>query len=224
MNPSKTIVKTVLFLAIYTATNYSCRKDEAVVENPLLIDSTSTTVNRIALKPSYSYRYPHLESFRSTVGYSIDLNDDGENDIEIGLEVLRPMAGNLLAKFLVTIKTPDNKTSVLTDSVYYVFNSTYRGDTLLSENKTRHDELYPRTLKYRDLLKVNDRWRRGTFNLIEYGESLDLTAMTHGNYHSNPWPLTFNNFIGIKCHNRLAWIKLYSDYGCVEIRQAAISK
>jgi hypothetical protein len=245
MDPKIPNILLVIFMLIAT---YSCRKketppDEEQVENPpvavtplspptwLVIDSTLSTVIKIPLKPitgSGSLPYPRLQPSGNSsfpMDYPIDLNGDGDNDINVMILIIKADAGMTLYDSWIKIKTLNNMTTILTDSIYYTYSESYLGDSLLTADSTKHNELYPKALNYKDTLKLEGRWRSGIFFITKYDSDWNGFTGQHYFHASMLWNYSFDNFVGIKCNGKLTWLRLNGHYdGFIEIRQAVISK
>jgi hypothetical protein len=225
-------IPNILLVSLALILISSCRKkeippvEEPAIENPqvvtqpssptwLVIDSTSALITKLSLMP-----YPYLQESFGEGDYAIDLDGDGTKDIDI---ILSAAGGQEEKSSLLKVKTLGSTTTILTDSIYNYYNKYYDGSgSLISTDTIKVNKLYPVPLNYKDTLKLNGRWRSGTFTLSEYHQYWQYTANTHDDHWSNfAWPY---NFLGVKCNNKLAWISLSSSLYKVEIRQAAISK
>lgn len=203
---------------------FSCKKDKTpevvvseqlpsptpVVPAPLpRIDSTTSTAT-IKTRKIHMSTYPSLnESY-------FDINGDSINDIVLEVTSVRVFGGMLLIGYDVIIKTLNNDTYVLTDSVYQ--NTVYNCNGTLSHNEV--NKAYPRGMVYGDTLKTNDTWRQGSFYLLKYRQDPD-TLYCHKHQLAGFWSQYGYRYIGIKHQGKFGWFKLSTGIGQVNIREFA---
>lgn len=129
--------------------------------------------------------------------YPIDLDNDGNSDVNLRAYTSYYMGGLVLADGGVKVSTLNSETFIASDSIYaFAFS---KGDTL----------------------KVSDSWRSGEFTLEFYGNS----SFPPGPYYNRGfWVDGENKYLGIRKNAYLGWIKLDTDKTSFTLNKFALQK
>jgi hypothetical protein len=129
--------------------------------------------------------------------YNIDINSDYIDDINLRVHAYYLGGGLVLADAGVNIKTLNNETFVLTDSIY------------------------PYALSYDDSIKIIDKWGADNLTLESFIQSYPPIGP---GVHEGYWYGINNKYVGIKYNNRLGWIKLDTYTTSFKVYEYALQK
>lgn len=210
-----------LFLGMILIIISSCTKDVTQENN-------TTVINKIKIgepDPSITIKYINpdttLESYYQELNFPIDINSDGINDFDISAYCNYIFGGSVLQQCRLRIKTFNNDSYILTDSIYpsatFDANNTFVSQSLV-------DSLYPKVIYKDSIITINDMWKKGDFNLLSSNGNLLPPNGSGYTTYLGAWKDLDQKYVAIRYKNNLGWIKigiLYNKY--LKIYEYALS-
>jgi hypothetical protein len=159
----------------------------------LLVGETVSSISETDVVPDTTIK----AGWNENIYYPIDLDNDGNADINLRSYTVYHMGGMVLADGGVKASTLNSETFIASDSIYaFAFSE---GDTL----------------------RISDTWRSGEFTLEFYGNS----NFPPGPYYNRGfWVEGENKYLGIRKNDHLGWIKLDTDKTSFTVYKFALQK
>jgi hypothetical protein len=187
----KLIKYSVLLLVIIII---SCDKDSTEIDKTLIVGIYDSKIIIKDINPDNV-----ISSWGVKSNYSIDINNDNLDDINLSV-INQYMFGGMS-----------------------LWNSELRIETLNSEIFVMVDSFYPQVLSLGDTMTMQENWGNGNLLLLHSSEG--CCPPTGVKYHEGYWKEKSENYIGIRYQQRLGWIKIgVPGYTSIKVYEYAIKK
>jgi hypothetical protein len=172
----------------------SCDKDTIEIEKTLIVGISDSKMIIKDIDPDTI-----ITSWEIKSNYSIDINYDYTDDINVSV-LNQYMFGGMS-----------------------LWNSELKIETLNSETFVMVDSIYPQVLSFGDTISIQENWRNGSLLLLHSSEG--CCPPTGNSYHEGYWKEKNENYIGIRYQDRLGWIKIgVPGYTSIKIYKYALRK